>query len=148
MPDEDNDFSEFEDWQTTVEFRLGRLRLIGMVDGVIAVGAIAIGAVTFKAMTNLANGMSQLARLTNGIASLVYGGPGPAPKVPDPAPRRADGRIDESIVPTDGPVAEPAMGPQTEASERVKQAIEADPLIPSSLIKDDGLTVDPKLDLP
>lgn len=133
MTDDYEEDYEMTEWITTVEVRLNRLKLIGMVDGAIAVGALALGALTFKAMTNLTQSVSAIGQATNALMQVNFPG-----SVPVDVKEKSSGLIDETpIPPTD--LAEPYEAPAAELKEETRAMIKNDPISPAELAKLDQL---------
>lgn len=123
-------------WEASIELRLKRLTLIAYADGAIAIGAIALSFLAFKGLTNLAKGLASIGELTQATSQAVFGNPN-VPTVATTVPKGTD----ETIIGTDeyvaqgNPVAEPDDRPVQEASERVRDALAADPISPADLGK-------------
>ena len=136
MPDEIEEDYEMTAWINSVEFRIGRLKLGIMVDGAVGVGALVLAAVGFKAITNLATALNQLGQVTNGIASVVM----PQPTQTAPVASTPKGVvIDETPIPKDNVVATPAAGPESEASDTVKELLKQDPVSPGEMLRGEQL---------
>jgi hypothetical protein len=135
MPDDFEEDYEMTAWISTVEVRLGRLKLVGMVDGAVAITALGVGIFLAKGMANLATTLGQMAQLTNGLAQVVMPPPNQTAPVADVWQGKPKGSvIDETPVP-DSQVAEPAVGPETEASETAKALMAEDDVPPAALHK-------------
>lgn len=118
-----------------------------LVVGLVALGGCVLAFTTSKALVKLAQGLAILNQNVETLASttLVAKPPGPDhyPSRSDiekmSTPVNANGKIDETLIPPTNDVSEPFDGPASETSEAVRQAIEADPLIPSEVLKEPGV---------
>jgi hypothetical protein len=140
MADEFEEDYEMTNWMGTVELRLGRLRLIGMVDGALAVGALALGVVTFKAMTNLAQSLAGIGEATTALMQVTF--PNAVPVQVKETPVAG---TDETLIPPPTDVAEPYEAPATELKEETRAMIANDPITPAELAKLDQLKADGQL---
>lgn len=131
MPDyDDND----DEWSSNVESRLISLEVgYNALNKKVLIG-VGLGSVSFVAVlaTNLA--LKKLMESISGMAGMVgqhhqflTGG-----NPPDAPPRHLRSE-DETIIAQYDDVAPPSMGPESEVSDRVREAIETDPLKPKDI---------------
>ena len=134
MPDDIEEDYAMTEWIGTVEVRLGRLRLIGMVDGVVAVAALGVGFMAFKGLTNIAKSLGEIGQATNALMQVTFPGAVAADVVPRPP-----AGTDETLVPPPTDVAQPYEAPASEPSDAVKEMIAKDPISPADLARMDQL---------